>query len=73
MKSPEGPFRLFFLRLYPHLPVGVKGEGGQRRRWGGGGRGGGRGGGTALPEISSDVKFTERTVDGNDEMEIDRE
>ena len=53
--------------------VGVKVEGGQRRRWGGGGRGGGRGGGTALPEISSDVKFTERTVDGNDEMEIDRE
>ena len=53
--------------------VGVKVEGGQRRQWGGGGRGGGRGGGTALPEISSDVKFTERKVDGNDEMEIDRE
>ena len=40
---------------------------------GGGGGGGGGRGGTSLPEMSSDVPFTERTADGDDAMEIKRE
>ena len=49
-------------------------DGGADGAVGGGGRGGGGGGGgKALPEISSDVLFAERTADGNDAMEIDGE
>ena len=47
---------------------GSKGEGG--RRTDGEVRGGGGGFGTALPKVSSDVPFAERTADGDDAMEI---
>ena len=52
---------------------GGKGEGVWRRRRGIGGRGTEGGGRTDPLEISSDVPFAEKTADGNNAVDINRE